>query len=162
MTTKMFEDKISQFKKKCAELIIENSGWGDQVSQHQSELETILLNLVKNARDKEIQKLSTLTQKATFDTIEEIVSYPIYSLKDNFWDEIRNPYTEEVKSVLLNCQKILQQGFKASEYEEQEFMEELEREIRKFTGEFIKKLFKDINTNLLRRFNNEFKNDEKG
>jgi uncharacterized protein YbcI len=41
-------------------------------------------------------------------------------------------------------------------------MEELEREIRKFTGEFIKKLFKDINTNLLRRFNNEFKNDEKG
>jgi len=103
-----------------------------------------------------------LTQKATFDTIEELVSYPIYTLKDNFWEEIRKPYTDEVRAVLLNCQNILREGFKASEAEETEFLENLESEIRKFTGDYIKKLFKDINTNLLRRFNNEFKNNEKG
>jgi sugar diacid utilization regulator len=95
-TSKMFEDNISLFKKKSAELIIENSGWGDQVSQHQSELEQILLNLVKNARDKEIEKLANITQKATFDTIEEIVNYPIYQMKDDFWAEIRKPYAQEM------------------------------------------------------------------
>lgn len=28
-TTQMFEEKIAMFKKKSADLIIENSGWGD-------------------------------------------------------------------------------------------------------------------------------------
>lgn len=132
------------------------------MSQHQSELEQLLLNLVKNARDKEIEKLATITQKATFDTIEEIVNYPIYQLKDDFWAEIRKPYSQEMHAVLLNCQQILREGFKASQFEEEEFLENLEGELRKFTADYIRKLFKDINTNLLRRFNSEFKNDEKG
>lgn len=38
-------------------------------------------------------------------------------------------------------------------------MDKFESEIRDYTSNFIKKTFKDINVNLLRRFNKEFKSD---
>lgn len=41
-------------------------------------------------------------------------------------------------------------------------MEKFEKEIKEYTGSYIKKLFKDININLLRRFNNDFKQDKAG
>lgn len=34
--------------------------------------------------------------------------------------------------------------------------------MKKYTQDYIAKLFKDINTNLLRKFNKQFKTDEKG
>jgi len=34
--------------------------------------------------------------------------------------------------------------------------------MRKFTTDYVKKLFRDINTNLARRFKEEFMNDERG
>ena len=40
--------------------------------------------------------MHTITTKATFETIEEIVSPPIYELKNNFWDDIRDPYVNEI------------------------------------------------------------------
>ena len=83
-------------------------------------------------------------------------------MKDDFWAEIRKPYAQEMQAVLLNCQNILRNGFKSSQHEEEEFLESLEQELRKFTADYIRKLFKDINSNLLRRFNQEFKNDDKG
>lgn len=46
--------------------------------------------------------------------------------------------------------------------EEIDFLERFEIEIRAFTGDYIRKCFKDINQNLLRRFNNEFKQDKNG
>jgi len=41
-------------------------------------------------------------------------------------------------------------------------MERFEYEITDHTNSYIKKLFKDINNNLLRKFNKEFKNDKGG
>jgi hypothetical protein len=46
--------------------------------------------------------------------------------------------------------------------EEQDFMYKFEQEIREYTATYIIKLFKDVNVNLLRRFNNDFKNDKTG
>lgn len=41
--------------------------------------------------------------------------------------------------------------------EELEWLENFEMDIRKYSGAYIKKLFKDIDVNLVRRFNAEFK-----
>jgi len=46
--------------------------------------------------------------------------------------------------------------------EEVEFMEVFENDVRKYTADYIKKLFRDINVNLLRRFNKEFKEEANG
>jgi len=35
-------------------------------------------------------------------------------------------------------------------------------EVRKFSKEYVNKLFRDINTNLKRRFKNEFETDQNG
>lgn len=43
-----------------------------------------------------------------------------------------------------------------------EFVEHLELSIYQFTTDYIKKLFRDINTNLLRKFNNGFKKEGGG
>jgi hypothetical protein len=79
-----------------SELIIENSGWGEQVHQHEQELEGQLRAIIKSQRDREIEKMEKITMKATFETIEEIVNGPIYELRNDFWVEIREPYSNEI------------------------------------------------------------------
>jgi len=106
--------------------------------------------------------MQTITAKATYDTVEEIVNAPIFELNEDFWQDIRDPYTQEINLVLKNCKEILRNGFKTSAFEEEEFLENFELDIRKYTGDYIKKQFKDINSNLLRRFNQKFKSDDKG
>ena len=71
-----------------------------------------------------------MTTKATYDTIEEIVSGPIFELNENFWDEIREPYTEEIKMVLQNCGEILKNGFNSDQTEQEDFMQRLETDVR--------------------------------
>lgn len=53
------------FIKKSAEMIIENSGWGDIVEQHRNELQAALSTLTQTIREREMEKLQTLTLKAT-------------------------------------------------------------------------------------------------
>ena len=43
-----------------------------------------------------------------------------------------------------------------------EFVRVLETTIQQFTADYIKRLFRDINTNLLRKFNTDFKKDQNG
>jgi hypothetical protein len=43
-----------------------------------------------------------------------------------------------------------------------EFVRVLETTITQFTADYIKRLFRDINTNLLRKFNKDFKKDQNG
>lgn len=104
-----------------------------------------------------MDKMLNITTKATFDTIEEIVNPPIYSLPADFWKQIRDPYMEEMVLVLGNCKKILKTGFDVDGIEETGFMDKFEGEVRDYTQSYIKKLFRDINVNLLRRFNKDFK-----
>jgi len=46
--------------------------------------------------------------------------------------------------------------------EEADFIEKFEEAAKDYTVDYIRKLFKDINTNLLRKFNKSFKHDDKG
>lgn len=64
--------------------------------------------------------------------------------------------------VLENCSTILQSGFEASDDEQKEFLVSFEDNIRNYSKNYIKKLFRDINTNMLRKFNHLFKNDASG
>lgn len=48
---------ISSFIKSAAELVIDDSGWGDQVYLHENELAHGLDLIIKNMREKEIDKL---------------------------------------------------------------------------------------------------------
>lgn len=109
-----------------------------------------------------MEKLTTLTLKAVKETIEEIVNTPVYELNDNFWDEIQDPYCKEMEALMKNVKHILEKGFHASYNEIMDTLEVLEKDVRAYTGDYIKKLFRDINTNLMRRFNKEFSKDENG
>jgi hypothetical protein len=53
-------------------------------------------------------------------------------------------------------------GFRCNEAEVHEFMKKLEAQLHQFTVDYIRRLFRDINTNLLRKFNKLFKKDETG
>lgn len=84
-TTKMINEHMGSFKKSSANLIIDNSGWGENVQQHIEEIEMMLDKITKAAREKEINKLQELTKKAFYDTAEEIINEPVYSLNEGFW-----------------------------------------------------------------------------
>lgn len=56
----------------------------------------------------------------------------------------------------------MRNGFKTTDTEENEFIELFMDDIKKFTQDYIKRLFRDVNTNLLRRFKKEFEQDENG
>ena len=63
---------------------------------------------------------------------------------------------------MSNCLMILSQGFNANFEEIVEFKTQFTNEIRDFTKQYISKMFRDINTNVLRRFKSEFEKDENG
>jgi len=62
-------------------------------------------------------------------------------------------------NVIGTCKAILTQGFAASGAEEVDFCRKFEEDIRQHSKDMTKKLFQDINTNLLRKFNKAFKED---
>lgn len=51
-------------------------------------------------------------------------------------------------------------GFQCNDAEVNEFTSTLETNLHQFTVEYVRRLFRDINTNLLRKFNKLFKKDE--
>jgi hypothetical protein len=158
----ILDKQVKTFKEVTESIILPNSGWEDRLSQQYDDLLHNLRQIRDLARDQEIDKLKTLTSKATCETIEEIINDPIYSLNDDFWKEINRPLTKELVLVAENCRQILKDGLRAEEGEVAEFIQDFQDEVKKFTNDYIKKLFKDINTNLLRKFNAQFKHDEKG
>ena len=83
-------------------------------------------------------------------------------MKENFWDQINKEFAKEVNAVMTNCLMILSQGFHANFEEISEFKTQFTNEIRDFTRQYISKMFRDINTNVLRRFKTEFEKDENG
>lgn len=76
---------LDDFHAKTADLILEESNWSDQVNMHDVELQNQLKSLVKNQRERELDKMLNITTKATYDTIEEICNPPIYELQNDFW-----------------------------------------------------------------------------
>lgn len=118
--------------------------------------------MINNAREKEIDKLQMLTQQAAKDNLEQIINKPIYECEPEFWDKMRGPYVKELEGLAGNCQQVLRQGFKCNEREINEFIRVLENTLHTFTADYIKRLFRDINTNLLRKFNKDFKKDSNG
>lgn len=103
-----------------------------------------------------------LTQQAAKDNLEQIINGPIYELNAEFWEEMRTPYLEELRDLAFNCQSVLKTGFHCNEFEVNEFMRTLDKTLHQFTSDYVRRLFRDINTNLLRKFNKIFKKDEAG
>ena len=56
----LFKNSMDNFTKRSAALIINGSGWGENVIMHERELELQLRTIIKNAREKEIDKLQLL------------------------------------------------------------------------------------------------------
>ena len=100
--------------------------------------------------------------QATKETMEELINGPIYNLKDDFWTEINDPVKQELALVIQNCRAVLQTGFHARPDEVADFVDDFLSQMRRFTTDYVRKLFKDINTNLARRHKTEFQTDERG
>ena len=96
------------------------------------------------------------------ETMEELINGPIYNLKDDFWAEINQPIKGELDLVVTNCREILATGFQANPSEINEFVDSFLKEMRKQTTDYICRLFKDINTNMARRYKKEFQKEDNG
>ena len=64
-----------------------------------------------------------------------------------------------MSQVLASCTEILAAGFAAGGAETVDFSRKFEEDIRQYSKDLTKKLFQDVNTNLLRKFNKDFKED---
>ncbi len=69
---------------------------------------------------------------------------------------------KELKDLAGNCLHVLTVDFNCSDFEVNDFIRTLEQSLHSFTSDYVKRLFRDINSNLLRRFSKEFKKDENG
>jgi len=61
---------------------------------------------------------------------------------------MRGPFVKELELLALNCQQVLRQGFMCTDNEIDEFVRILDNSLQEFTAEYIKRQFRDINTNL--------------
>ena len=103
-----------------------------------------------------------LTQSAAKDNLEQIINAPLYELNPDFWEEIREPYERELQSLSQNCIEVLRSSFHCEREELKEFMESLQQTLHQFTVDYVRRIFRDINTSLLRKFNKLFKKDDTG
>ena len=62
-------------------------------------------------------------------------------MNQTLWDDINEPFGNEMQAVLGNCQQILESGFDASQQDRVEFCKRFEEDIRDYTKEQMKKLF---------------------
>ena len=69
---------------------------------------------------------------------------------------------QELQDISANCEHVLSSGFKCDKDEIYAFYETLEKAIHSFSVDYVRRIFRDINTNLLRKFNKHFKKDEHG
>jgi hypothetical protein len=69
---------------------------------------------------------------------------------------------EELTKVMKEIEKTLKSSFDSEEEEMMDYFDELQDKIFHFTQDFLKKSFRDINTNLMRRFNIMFANGQDG
>lgn len=159
---KIFDDTINAFTVASSNMIIEGTTWGSKIQQQIDEFSFSMNNEIDTMRNAEIDKLQNICINGTKESIEQIINDPVYELNDDFWDEIQIPLRKELILVSDNCKKILQKGLNASIEEEHEFMVKFEEDLTKFTIDYIKKLFRDICTNMVRKFNKKFKKDEHG
>jgi len=127
-----------------------------------NELKAQLKHNIMELREKELHKLATITEKAVCDQLENIINDPIYNLDDDFWNKIKNPYIDNLSEQREACEDILQKAFECEYDEMEDFIATMETKVYSFTTDYIKKTFKDINTNLMRRFNKEFKKESNG
>lgn len=70
ITESFYTQAMNDFSKSAAELVVEGSGWGEQVLAHETELAIQLRVLINNAREKEMDKLQMLTQQTAKDSLE--------------------------------------------------------------------------------------------
>ena len=162
ITDRLYQDHSALFQKLTAEMVVEGSGWGQQAVMHEADLNQQLKALIEQAREKEIDKLQMLTQKAAKDNLEQIINGPIYELNPSFWEEIKTPLVQELQDLTANCEHVLVEGFKCEQDETEEFILTLEQAVHSYTVDYIKRLFRDINTNLLRKFKKLFNKDDHG
>lgn len=65
-------------------------------------------------------------------------------------------------AVKSNCTDILTKGFELDQESIDEFVVKLLDDLYDYTGDFMRKLCRDLNTNLLRKFKNIFTKDDRG
>ena len=63
-----------------------------------------------------------------------------------------DPYMEIMQTLQDNCSRILSEGYGQDEMEVDDFNRDLERKVYEFSVTYIKKLFLDINSSLIRKF----------
>jgi len=88
------------------------------------------------------------------------VNEPVYRLDDDFWEQVIEPYRSELISARDNSSQTLKENFLCTDEEIDEFVDQLEVNIYTFTTDYIKKIFRDINSNLLRKFSLVFKKED--
>lgn len=161
--TEQYKEKAAAgFAAESRKLCLAGQDWEEHETKYAKALAHQMQEAIDVARDLEIQKLSQLTVQATKETMEELINGPIYTLKDDFWAEVNEPVKAELSLVIQNCRGILQSGFQARADEVADFVDDFLKQMRRFTTDYVRKLFKDINTNLSRRHKEEFQTDENG
>lgn len=143
-------------------LMMEGSNWGDAIKQYRKELSNNLVKIIEAERNRQIEKLFTLSVDKICDALEEPITQPIKDLEDDFWDIVIERYRKIVSEEEEDVKKILNDGFKCEEEEYDSFLNKLEEKVYINTKKMIVKTTSELNAHLNRKFNQYFKKDANG
>lgn len=84
-------------------------------------------------------------------------------LQEGLAGRLKDGYAEQIETFNKEIFQVLSKGFELSDEEIYNLLNESEKESYQFTVGEIKIIFRaSTNTNLVRKFNDDFKKDEKG
>lgn len=106
-TMQLMSGVIGTFKKKCAALLVENCGWGEEIQRYIDHMSSALHRRIKEKRLEEMKKLHNMYNDAVKDTIKTDVSDAITRLNPGLWDEINKSLKEEFDAIVEELHDIL-------------------------------------------------------
>ena len=154
---------VESYKRKADKLVMKGSNWAMKVQIHAATLKAFLDTAIANCKEKMKTRLSQTAQKAHQANIKEFLHDRITDLPENLAASLRDAYAEQIEQFNANLQDVLLEGFGMGRDEVLEFLRENEKDAYDFTVQEIKIIFRqNASTNLLRKFNDDFKKNDNG
>lgn len=161
-TEKLFMETMEDFQVQSQSFVLDGTEWDTIIDNEYKTLSQAFRQTITDMREKEVEKLFKLTKDNIVDQISGVINDPIFNLEDNMWDCVTKGYVKYLKRNQENYKIILDEGFKCDEEEYDTQIEKLELAVYENSVVEIRRLSRDLNSHLNRKFGELFKKDKEG
>ena len=159
---KLYEVQMGSFIRHSNSLVIDGSTWAVKVTGFVTELKSHLTSLIEACKENMLRKMENHARKTHELNMKSQLNTGMEVLNETIVQDLKKTYVSNVTDFNDNIRPVLGQGFGMTEDDTYDFLKENEESIFEFAVSEMKNASRHVNVTLLRKFNEQFKKDDKG